>query len=141
MSTFQRGRIISLKRMNEAEREAGLAATPGYRYVEKVGNQLFVAGQVPHNADGQLIGIDDPHAQSCQCLDNLLKLLAVNGYSLADIRQLVIYVVGQRSNLTQAWTAVKEKFRDGVPPATLLGVTTLGYEGQLVEIDATVIKT
>ncbi|MEO0869310.1 MAG: RidA family protein [Cyanobacteria bacterium J06642_11] len=127
--------------MNEAEREAGLAATPGYRYAEKVGNQLFVAGQVPHNRDGQLIGIDDPHAQSRQCLDNLLKILAVHGYSVADIRQLVIYVVGQRSDLAQAWTAVEEKFSEGIPPATLLGVTTLGHEGQLVEIDATVIKT
>lgn len=126
--------------MNEAEREAGLAVTPGYRYAEKVGNQLFVAGQVPHNADGQLIGIDDPHAQSHQCLDNLLKLLAVHGYSIADIRQLVIYVVGECSNLVQAWTAMEEKFTEGVPPATLLGVTTLGHEGQLVEIDATVIK-
>lgn len=126
--------------MNEAEREAGLAVTPGYRYAEKVGNQLFVAGQVPHNADEQLIGIDDPHAQSRQCLDNLLKLLAVHGYSIADIRQLVIYVVGERSNLVQAWTAMEEKFREGVPPATLLGVTTLGHEGQFVEIDATVIK-
>lgn len=127
--------------MNEAEIEAGLAVTPGYRYAEKVGNQLFVAGQVPHNAGGQLIGIDDPYAQSRHCLDNLLKLLAVHGYSITDIRQLVIYVVGQRSNLVQAWTAVEEKFSEGVPPATLLGVATLGYEGQLVEIDATVIKT
>jgi enamine deaminase RidA (YjgF/YER057c/UK114 family) len=59
--------------MNEAEIKAGLAVTPGYRYAEKVGNQLFVAGQVPHDADGQLVGIDDPHTQSSQCLDNLLR--------------------------------------------------------------------
>jgi enamine deaminase RidA (YjgF/YER057c/UK114 family) len=127
--------------MNEAEIEVGLAVTPGYRYAEKVGNQLFIAGQVPHNADGQLIGIDDPHAQSHQCLDNLLRLLAVHGYSIEDIRQLVIYVVGHRSNLVQAWTAVEKRFSEGVPPATLVGVATLGHEGQLVEIDATVIKT
>ena len=133
-------RLIRLKQMNEAEREAGLAVTPGYRYAEKVGTQLFVAGQVPHNADGRLIGADDPYAQSHQCLDNLLKLLAVYDYSVADIRRLVVYVVGPHTNLTQAWTAVTEKFNDGVPPATLLGVTTLGHEGQLVEIDATVIK-
>ncbi|MGD1854628.1 MAG: RidA family protein [Leptolyngbyaceae cyanobacterium] len=126
--------------MNKAETEAGLAVTPGYRYAEEVGNQLFVAGQVPHDADGQLVGVDDPYTQSRQCLDNLLKLLAVHGYSVADIRQLVVYVVGQRPNLVQAWTAMTETFSEGVPPATLLGVATLGHEGQLVEIDATVIK-
>ncbi|MBE9070127.1 RidA family protein [Leptolyngbya cf. ectocarpi LEGE 11479] len=126
--------------MNEAEIKAGLSVTPGYRYAENVGNQLFVAGQVPHDVDGQLVGVDDPYTQSRQCLDNLLKLLAVHGYSVADIRQLVVYVVGQQANLVQAWTAVTEKFSEGVPPATLLGVATLGHEGQLVEIDATVIK-
>lgn len=126
--------------MNEAEIEAGLAVTPGYRYAEKVGNQLFVAGQVPHNADGQLVGPDDACIQARQCLDNLLRLIAVHGYSIEDIRRLMIYVVGQRSNLEQAWMAIVQQFSEGVPPATLLGVAALGHEGQLVEIDATVIK-
>lgn len=87
-----------------------------------------------------MIGIGNPQAQSRQCLDNLLKLLAVHGYAMADIRQLVIYVVGERSSLVQAWTAVEGRFTGEVPPATLLGVAALGHEGQLVEIDATVIK-
>ena len=126
--------------MNEVEQEAGLAKTPGYRYATEVGKQLFIAGQVPHDSDGQLIGLGDPYAQVHQCFDNLLKLLEVYGYSVADIRKLVIYVVGSQSNLGQAWTATKEKFNGEVPPATLLGVNTLGHEGQLVEIDATVIK-
>ena len=39
--------------MNEAELEAGLAETPRYRYAERVGKQLFVAGQVPHDSEGQ----------------------------------------------------------------------------------------
>ena len=126
--------------MNEAEIKAGLAVTPGYRYAEKVGNQLFVAGSVPHNANGKLVGINDPHAQARQCLDNLLRLLAVHSYSAEDIRRLVIYVVGQHADLAQAWAAVEQQFDEGVPPATLLGVAVLGHEGQLVEIDATVIK-
>ena len=126
--------------MNETEIKAGLATTPGYRYAERVGNQLFVAGQVPKDADGQLIGVDNPYLQTRQCLDNLLKLLAMHDYLAEDIRQLVVYVVGERSNLVQTWVAVKERFRSGVPPATLLGVAVLGHENQLVEIDATVIK-
>ena len=53
---------------------------------------------------------------------------------------MTIYVVGERVNLTIAWSAVKAMFPNGVPPATLLGIATLGYEKQLVEIDATIIK-
>jgi enamine deaminase RidA (YjgF/YER057c/UK114 family) len=31
---------------------------------QRMGNQLFVAGQVPH--DGRLVGPDDPYAQALQ---------------------------------------------------------------------------
>jgi enamine deaminase RidA (YjgF/YER057c/UK114 family) len=126
--------------MNEEETKAGLAQTPGYRYVEKMGKQLFVAGQVPHNSDGLLVGLNDPYAQSHQCLVNLGKLLEIHDFAKEDIRRLVVYVVGEQTNLSNAWAAVVEQFGNGVPPATLLGVATLGHVDQLVEIDATVIK-
>ena len=126
--------------MNDEETKAGLAQTPGYRYAEKVGKQLFVAGQVPHDGDGLLVGADDHYAQSRQCLANLDRLLAVHDFTTDDIRRLVVYVVGGHSDLSNAWAAVSEMFRDCVPPATLLGVAILGHEGQLVEIDATAIK-
>jgi hypothetical protein len=39
--------------VNEAERAAGLPANPHYRYAQRVGARLFVAGQVPHDAQGR----------------------------------------------------------------------------------------
>ena len=126
--------------MNEAEVAAGLASTPMYRYAQQVGDQLFVAGQVPLNSCGELVAPDDPAAQATQCLRNLELLLSVHGFSITDIRQIVVYVVGDRIQLESAWAAVTAWFAEDVPPATLLGVACLGYEGQLVEIDARVIK-
>jgi len=126
--------------MNEAERHAGLAATPQYRYADRLGDQLFVAGQVPLDALGHLVGPEDPGAQAMQCLRNLERLLAVHGFQATDIRRLVVYVVGDQASLSAAWSAVAGWFGGQVPPATLLGVAALGYVGQLVEIDATVIK-
>lgn len=126
--------------MNEAELHAGLPLTPHYRYAERVGDQLFVAGQVPNDADGQLIGSEDPNAQASQCLRNLDRLLRVHSFQMTDVRQLVVYVVGDDASLAAAWVAVSAWFAGQVPPATLLGVARLGYVGQLVEIDATVIK-
>ena len=58
----------------------------------------------------------------------------------SDVRQLVVYVVGEQANLSAAWKAVAESFDRSVPPATLLGVARLGYVGQLVEVAATVLK-
>ncbi|MGV2831818.1 RidA family protein [Myxosarcina sp. GI1(2024)] len=127
--------------MNALEMRAGLPATPGYQYAQRVGNQLFVAGQVPHDTDGNLVGIGSPHAQANQCLKNLRSLMNLYGFGDRDIRQLKIYVVGGHSNLTDAWQALTEWFDYTVPPATLLGVPILGHENQLVEIDATIISS
>jgi enamine deaminase RidA (YjgF/YER057c/UK114 family) len=126
--------------MNAAELSAGLSATPQYRYADRLGNRLFVAGQVPLDSHGELVGPDNPSAQALQCLRNLERLLAVHEYQVADIRQLVVYVVGDQASLAAAWSAVASWFGGQVPPATLLGVAGLGYMGQLVEIDTTVIK-
>jgi enamine deaminase RidA (YjgF/YER057c/UK114 family) len=126
--------------MNKNELAAGLAPTPKYQYAQRVGNQLFIAGQVPHDAQGHLVGLHNAHGQATQCLRNLRLLLSVYDFTLEDVRQLVVYVAGDQAQLTAAWAAVTEWFSDQVPPATLLGVARLGYENQLVEIDATVIK-
>ena len=122
--------------MNDGEVAAGLAATPGYRYADRVGGRLHVAGQVPHDRSGLLVGVGDPAEQCRQCLRNLLTLARHHGFALGDIHRLTIYVVGDRAALGRAWDVVVDLFGGSVPPATLLGVAVLGHEDQLVEIDA-----
>ena len=127
--------------MNEGELGAGLAPTPSYRYADRVADRLFVAGQVPRDADANLVGADDPAAQTRQCLHNLFTLIDHHGFSKDDIHQLTVYVVGPQQNLGIAWREVTSSFERNVPPATLLGVTLLGHVGQLVEVDATIQRT
>jgi len=122
--------------VNEAECDAGLAPTPGYRYADVVGDELFVAGQVPLDADGTLVGRGAADQQADQCLTNLFRLIDVHGFERSHVRRLVIYVVG--GDVGGAWNAVRATFDGEVPPATLLGVAGLGHPGQLVEIDATI---
>jgi len=124
--------------MNEGELAAGLAQTSNYRYADQVGRRLFVAGQVPRDGAANLVAPGDPVAQARQCLDNLFTLIAHHGFSKGDIHQLTVYVVGPHQNLLDAWGAVTACFDRNVPPATLLGVTLLGYVDQVVEIDAVV---
>ena len=126
--------------MNEDEIAAGFAQSPGYRYAETVGHQLFVAGQVPLDQEGQIVGVGDPGAQARKCLDNLERLLELYEFERANIRSLVIHVVGEQQNLDQGWDAVLAWFHEDVPPATLLGAARLGYAGQVVEIQATVLR-
>jgi enamine deaminase RidA (YjgF/YER057c/UK114 family) len=124
--------------MNESELSAGLAQTSNYRYADRVGGRLFVAGQVPVDSERTIVGPDDPAAQAAQCLRNLFTLVEHHGFDRDDIHQLTVYVVGPHSNLVTAWQQVRREFDDNVPPATLLGVTVLGFVGQLVEIDAVI---
>ena len=128
------------KTMNEPEMAAGLAATPGYHYADVVGDQLFVAGQVPQRADGDLVGIGEPATQATACLDNLRTLIELHGFSIDHVRHLTVHVVGEHQNLLDAWGAVTAWYPDGVPPATLLGAHRLGFTEQLVEIDATIVR-
>ena len=102
---------------------------------------MFVAGQVPLDTAGDLVGVGDPQRQAEVCLDNLRTVLDVHGFALTDVRRITIHVVGDRQRLATAWRSVVEWFDGDVPPATLLGAACLGYEGQLVEIDATVVRS
>lgn len=126
--------------VSAGEIEAGLAPTPGYRYADEVGDRLFVAGQVPLDADAKMVGAGDAKAQARQCLHNLFALVAARGFAAEDVHQLTVYVVGDRQALRDAWAGVTECFNGNVPPATLLGVAMLGYEDQLVEIDAAIMR-
>lgn len=125
---------------NAAELAAGLAPTPSYRYGEVVGDHLFVAGQVPLDGQGELIDPDQPGPQARRCLDNLRTLVGVHGFDLGDVRHLTVHVVGPHQNLLDAWAVVTDWWDDDVPPATLLGAHLLGYEHQVVEIDARILR-
>lgn len=126
--------------MNEAERAAGLAETHSYRYADVVNDQLFVAGQVPLDSARAVVGVGDPRRQAEVCLDNLATLVGVHDFTTADVRRLTVHVVGEHQSLLDAWDGVVAWFGGDVPPATLLGVKLLGHGGQLVEIDAVIMR-
>jgi enamine deaminase RidA (YjgF/YER057c/UK114 family) len=124
----------------DGEFHPGTVAPAGYRYADHVGGELFVAGQVPHDVDGKLVAVGDAGLQALQCLRNLVALVEQSGFAIGDIHHLTIYVVGDQQNRVDAWRGVTEFFDASIPPATLLGVVGLGYENQLVEIDARVTR-
>jgi enamine deaminase RidA (YjgF/YER057c/UK114 family) len=126
--------------MNKVEREAGLPKTPGYRYADLVGHRLYVAGQVPVDAAGNVVD-GGVAAQAAQCLANLFTVVGAHDFSRDDIHELTIYVVGDTDTLRAAWSVFTEAFANDVPPATLLGVAALGYDGQLVEISARIERS
>ncbi|HEU4537694.1 MAG TPA: RidA family protein, partial [Polyangiaceae bacterium] len=99
---------------------------------------LFVSGQVPLDAAGQLVGRGDFDAQARQVFENLKTVLAEAGASFDDVVKMTYLVV----NLDQARVLSLRSIRDGFlpkelrPASTLLGVQALFRADVLVEIEA-----
>lgn len=98
---------------------------------------IYLAGACPLDLDGATVGVGDIPAQARQCIANMLTALGDSGASLTDVVGTRVLVAStRREDLVAAWEVVRETLGDHDAPSTLLGVTVLGYEGQLVEIEA-----
>jgi enamine deaminase RidA (YjgF/YER057c/UK114 family) len=120
----------------------GLFEPPGYTHVASVTDArlIFIAGQVPLDERGELVGRGDAIAQGMQCLRNVDASLRASNARLEDVVRTTVYVVAEeRQTLGTVWRALLDSEFAAVlrAPSTLLGVSQLGYEGQLVEIECT----
>lgn len=98
---------------------------------------IFLAGACPLNRDGSTAAVGDYASQADACIANLTTALDEAGATLTDVISTRVLVAStQRSDLVAAWQVVRDAFGDHDVPSTLLGVTVLGYENQLVEIEA-----
>ncbi len=98
---------------------------------------IFLAGACPINLDGTTAGVGDYAAQAAKCVENLRIALEAAGAGIGDVINTRVLVASTvQADLVTAWEVVREAFGDHDVPATLLGVTVLGYLDQLVEIEA-----
>jgi enamine deaminase RidA (YjgF/YER057c/UK114 family) len=113
---------------------------PGYAHVAiAAGTTVYTAGAVPMDAEGVLIRPGDVAAQTQQVIENLLSALELAGARAEDVVKTTVYVVASDpAPLSAAWEVVRASPLAGAP-STLLGVSALGYTGQLVEIEATAV--
>ncbi|MGW0760076.1 RidA family protein [Streptomyces sp. NPDC002814] len=116
--------------------------TYSHASVVEAGTKLaFLAGAVPLDAEGKLVGEGDPVRQAEQVIANLRAQLRAVGSDLAHVVSTDVYVVsGETAVLSAVWDVVEASgLSTGPHSSTLLGVACLGYTGQLVEITATAV--
>jgi enamine deaminase RidA (YjgF/YER057c/UK114 family) len=98
---------------------------------------IFTAGACPLDEQGNVVEPGDIAGQMRQAVGNLQVTLEESGAKLSDVLKTTVYVCSaRREDLVAAWNVVAAAFGDHDAPSTLLGVAALGYEGQLVEIEA-----
>jgi enamine deaminase RidA (YjgF/YER057c/UK114 family) len=111
------------------------AAAPGT-------GMIFTAGACPLDEQGRVVTPGDIAGQMRQAVGNLLVTLGESGGTLSDVLKTTVYVrSASREDLVTAWNVVAATFGDHDAPSTLLGVAALGYDGQLVEIEAVAFVT
>ncbi|WP_217544364.1 RidA family protein [Streptomyces sp. GbtcB6] len=117
---------------------------PGYSHVSVVeaGTKLaFLAGSVPLDDEGRLVGEGDPPRQAERVIANLREQLRSVGSDLEHVLTTDVYVVSSEpAVLSSVWEVVEASGLSAGPhSSTLIGVACLGYTGQLVEITATAV--
>jgi 2-iminobutanoate/2-iminopropanoate deaminase len=108
----------------------------GYSQVVKVGNTVYIAGQVSAGSDGNVVGKGDPEAQARQVWRNIEAAVKSVGGTLQNVVKTTTYV----TNISYA-AAVRqvreELYRSSNPPtSTLLVVAGLASPDYLMEIEA-----
>jgi enamine deaminase RidA (YjgF/YER057c/UK114 family) len=113
-----------------------------YASIAPPGALVFTAGACPLDENEAVVGVGDVRRQAEQVMANLSEALAAAGAALTDVLKTTVYVAsGDHSDLVAAWDVVHAAFGEHDAPSTLLGVTTLGYRDQLVEVEAVALIT
>jgi enamine deaminase RidA (YjgF/YER057c/UK114 family) len=124
----------------ELVRPSDLTDVAPYAYAavaSDVGRLVFTAGACPLDADGATVAIGDVAGQAEQVMANLQVALRAAGAELTDVVKSTVFVATQRQeDLLAAWEVVSRWFGAHDAPSTLLGVSVLGYNDQLVEVEA-----
>lgn len=103
---------------------------------------IFLAGACPLNEDGSTAAVGDITGQAACAVENMRTALAEASASIGDVINTRVLVAStSQADLVTAWEVVRDAFGEHDVPSTLMGVTVLGYDNQLVEIEAVAAVT
>jgi reactive intermediate/imine deaminase len=114
----------------------------GYSHVvdAPAGRIVYISGQVPLNAAGNLVGEGDFAAQVRQVFENLTAALAAADASWSDVVKLDYFVrdIGE----VAALRAIRDEYvnTEQPPASTLVEVSRLFRDDVLVEIQAVAVR-
>ncbi|MBD0259851.1 MAG: RidA family protein [Cytophagales bacterium] len=105
----------------------------GYAQAVRVGNMVWLSGQLGHDDKGVLA--EGMEAQMRQTYANIRRLLEAYGLTMDDVTEEVLYVLDTQAAFLARKKLGREVYADPMQVAsTLIGVVGLALPGQLVEI-------
>lgn len=108
-----------------------------YTDAVRFGNLLFISGLAPLDAEGRLVGGDDPAAQTRQIFESMRLILKEAGADFRDVLRVTVYLtdIEDRPKINPVR---QEFFGETRPASTLVEVSALVVPGMRVEIEAVV---
>jgi enamine deaminase RidA (YjgF/YER057c/UK114 family) len=101
----------------------------------RAGGYVFVAGILPVDAAGRLVGDGDPVAQARFVFGELGRILAAAGCSPPDVTKVSVFLIDVRDR-PRINPVRQELFGAARPASTLVQVSGLAVPGAKIEVDA-----
>lgn len=117
-----------------------LFAFPGLHAGARVGNLLFVSGQVPLGPAGEVVGVGDFRAQAEQVFANLGTVLAAGGSGFDRLVKLTAFLVDISRDLP-VYRAVRDQYitAEHAPASSAVQVAKLFHPAVWIEVEAVAV--
>ena len=110
----------------------------GYSQAVKIGDTIYLSGQVSHDDKGNIVGLRDMEAQMRQAWANVEKVLAQYGATIDNIVDEVVFVTDMEAAFAAAVKIRPEVFRGRpVVASTLVQIQRLALLELMIEIKCT----
>jgi 2-iminobutanoate/2-iminopropanoate deaminase len=107
----------------------------GYAQAVKVGDTIYLSGQVSHDDKGNIIGRGDMEAQMRQAYANIQKVLGQYGATMDNIVDEILFVTDMDTAFAAAARCRHDIF-SGLPvvASTIVQIQRLAFPDLLIEI-------
>ena len=107
----------------------------GYAQAVKVGDTIYVSGQVSHDDKGNIVGRGDMEVQMRQAYKNIQKLLTQYGATLKNVVDETLFVTDMDAAFAAAVKSRQDIF-SGTPviASTIVQIQRLAFPELMIEI-------
>ena len=107
----------------------------GYAQAVKVGETIYLSGQVSHDEEGNIVGLSDMETQMRQTYANIQKVLSQYGATMDNIVDEVLFVTDMDSAFAAAVKCRREVFSTTpVVASTIVQIQSLAFPELMIEI-------